>query len=64
MIGVKRIFRYLKVPKDYGLRYQKDGDFEQRVYTNTNWVGNVDDRNCFSRGALFFRRKIANMDKK
>lgn len=50
---VKIMFRYLKGTKYYGLWNKKEWYFELRVYTNIDWVRNVDDKKSTSGGALF-----------
>ena len=54
MIATKIILRYLKKTKDYGLWYPKEGKFEMKVYTDADWVGNVDDKKSTTGGAFFF----------
>ena len=53
LMAVKRIMRYLKGTKEFGLYYKKNEKFELRAYTNANWVGNIDDRKSTSGGAFF-----------
>ena len=43
LMVVKRIMRYLKGTKNYGLYYKKYEKFELRAYANADWVGNIDD---------------------
>ena len=38
MMEIKRIMRYLKGTKDYGLWYKKGGKFEFKAFTNDNWA--------------------------
>ena len=44
MMVVKRILRYLKGTKDYGLWYKLGGNLDLKVFTDANQVGNIDDR--------------------
>lgn len=44
LMVVKRIMRYLKRTKGYGLYYKKNKKFKLRANTNANWVGNTDER--------------------
>ena len=44
MMVVKRILRYLKGTEDYGLWYKVGGNLDLKVFTDANWVGNIDDR--------------------
>ena len=43
MTTIKRIFKYLKATKYFGLWFKKYGDFTIKVYTNVDWVGIVND---------------------
>ena len=45
---VKRILRYLKGTKDYGLWYKKRGNLELRAFIDLDWVGRIDDRKSTS----------------
>jgi hypothetical protein len=53
VMEVKRIFRYLKATKDYGLWYPKGNDLSLVAYTDADWEGSVDDRRSTS-GATFY----------
>ena len=44
LMVVKRIMRYLKGTKEFGLYYKKNEKFQLRAYTNANWAGNIDDK--------------------
>jgi hypothetical protein len=50
---VKRIFRYLKETKDYGLWYPKGNDLSLIAYIDVYWEGIVDDRGSTS-GSSFY----------
>ena len=41
---VKRILRYLKGTKDYGLWYKLGGNLDLKVFTDVDWARNIDDR--------------------
>jgi hypothetical protein len=43
-MAVKRIFRYLKATKDYGLWYPKRNEISLISYTDADWAGRIDDR--------------------
>ena len=45
---VKRILRYLKDTKDYGLYYKRSDKFELKVFSDFDWEGNIDDRKSTS----------------
>jgi hypothetical protein len=53
VLTVKRIFRYLKGTKDFGLWYPKGKDLSFIAYTNADWAGCIDDRKSTS-GATFY----------
>ena len=44
VLAVKRIFRYLKGTKEFGLWYQKEKNLSLITYTNTDWAGCIDDQ--------------------
>ncbi|KAK6161465.1 hypothetical protein DH2020_004846 [Rehmannia glutinosa] len=44
MSAVKRIFRYLKGTIQYGLFYPKNENFSLKVYSDSDYAGNIDDR--------------------
>lgn len=45
---MKRIFIYMKGIKHYDLWYKKDVYFKLRIYSNVDWVCNMDDRKITS----------------
>jgi hypothetical protein len=44
VLAVKRIFRYLKGTKHFGLWYPKGKDISLISYTDVDWAGCIDDR--------------------
>jgi hypothetical protein len=44
VLAVKRIFRYLKGTKEFGLCYPKGKDLFLIAYTDVDWEGCIDDR--------------------
>jgi hypothetical protein len=44
LLSVKRIFRYLKGTKEFGLWYPKGKDLSFIAYTNADWEGCIDDQ--------------------
>ena len=58
-MAVKRIMRYLKGTKDFGLYYKKNENFELRAYTDAR-----DDRKSTSGGALFLGRRLVTWTSK
>ena len=55
---VKRITRYLKGTKEYGLYYKKNEKFELRAYIDVDWDGKIDDRKSTSRGSFFLGKRL------
>ena len=53
VLVVKRIFRYLKGTKEFGLWYPKGKDLSLISYTDVDWVGCIDDRQS-TNGAAFY----------
>jgi hypothetical protein len=53
VLAVKRIFRYLKGTKEFGLWYPKGKDLSLIAYTDANWTGCIDGRRSTS-GATFY----------
>jgi len=45
---IKRALRYLKGTVSYGIYYRKDGNGELRVYTDSDYAGDVEDRKSTS----------------
>jgi hypothetical protein len=53
VLAVKRIFRYLKGTKEFGLWYQKGKDLSLIAYTDADWAGCIDDRRSTSGATLY-----------
>ena len=53
LLGVKRIFRYLKGTMNYGLWYPRNQNFQLSVYSDVDWANYVDERKRMS-GVAFF----------
>jgi hypothetical protein len=53
VMEVKRIFRYLKGTKEFGLWYPKGDDLSLVAYIDEYWVGSIDDRRITS-GETFY----------
>lgn len=60
LVAVKRILRYLKGTVDYVLWYPYNGDFDLKVFTNADWVGNVDDRKSTTGGVFFLSGRLVS----
>ena len=43
-LAMKRIFRYLKGTKKFGLWYPKRNDLTLITYTDADWAGCIDDQ--------------------
>jgi hypothetical protein len=50
---VKRIFKYLKETKEYGLWYPKGNELSLVSYTDAYWDGSIDDRRSKSGEDLY-----------
>ena len=63
-MAVKRILRYLKGTKDYGLWDNLGGNLYLKVFTDADWAGNIDDRKSTSGGAFFLGKKLVSWTSK
>ena len=45
---------------DYGLWYERSHDFTLCVYTDVDWVGNVDDKKRDSGGEFFLGGRLVS----
>ena len=61
---VKRILRYLKGTKNYGLWYKLGENLDLKVFNDADWAGNIDDRKRTSGGAFFLRKKLVSWTSK
>jgi hypothetical protein len=43
VLAIKRIFKYLKGTKEFGLWYPKGKDLSLISYTDEDWAGCIDD---------------------
>ncbi|KAK6163969.1 hypothetical protein DH2020_000833 [Rehmannia glutinosa] len=53
MSVVKRIFKYLKGTNQYGLFYPKNENFSLKVYSDSDYAGNIDDQKSTSGSCQF-----------
>ena len=60
MMAIKRILRYLKDTKDYGLWYKLGGNLDLKVFTDADWARNLDDRKSTSGGAFFLGKRLVS----
>jgi hypothetical protein len=51
--SVKRVLRYIKGSKDYGLLFSSSGENELIGYSDSDWAGDIDNRRSTS-GYTFF----------
>ena len=61
---IKRILRYLKGTKDYGLWYKFGGNLDLEVFTNSDWAGNIDDKKSTNGGAFFLSKRLVSWTSK
>ena len=54
----------MKGTEDYGLWYRLGRNLELRVFTDANWVGNIDDRKSTSGGAFFLGKRFVSWTSK
>ena len=64
MMEIKRIMRYLKGTKDYGLWYKLEGNLALKVFTDVDWARNLDDKKCTSGGAFFLGKRLVSWKRK
>ena len=64
MMAIKRILRYLKGTKDYGLWYKLGGNLDLKVFTDADWAGNLDDKKRTSGGAFFLGKRLVSWTSK
>ena len=63
-MAIKRIIRYLKGTKDYGLWYKMGGNLDLKVFIDANWAGSIDDRKSTSGGAFFLGKRLVSWTSK
>lgn len=64
MMVVKMIMRFLKDTKDCGLYYKKSDRFELKVFTNSYWVGDIDDIKSTIQGESFLGKRLVSWTRK
>ena len=64
MMAIKRIMKYLKGTKAYGLWYKIGGNLNIKVFTNVDWVGSIDVRKSTSGGAFFLDKRLVSWTSK
>ncbi|GKA18298.1 putative ribonuclease H-like domain-containing protein [Tanacetum coccineum] len=58
LLAVKRIFRYLKGKPTLGLWYSRDSPFELVAYTDSDYVGAIQDRKSTTGGSASCRGQV------
>lgn len=58
VVTIKRIFRYLKGTKEFGLWYPRSSYFTLIYYIDADWVKCIDDQKSISRGAFFLDPRL------
>ena len=48
LAAAKRILRYIKGTKSYGIMYESEADYKLIGYTDSDWAGSIDDRRSTS----------------
>ena len=61
---VKRILRYLKRIKDYGLWYKKGGTLDMKAFIDVDWARSVDDKKSTSGGVFFLGKRLVSWTRK
>ena len=61
---IKRIMRYLKGTKDYGLWYKIGGNLDLKLFRDFDWVGSIDDKKSTSGEAFFLDKRLVSWTSK
>ena len=65
MIALKRIIKYVKTTADFGVWYSNDINDVLAGYSDTDWVGNANDRKSTSGGCFYVGNNLVSwMSKK
>jgi hypothetical protein len=64
MKAIKRIMRYLKGTKDYGLWYKKGGTLDFKALTDADCIGSVDERKSTNGGVFFLSKRLVSWTSK
>ena len=63
--AVKRIIKYVGGTCDYGLFYSKESNLSFARFSDSDWVGNVDNRKSTTGGCFYVRANLVTwMSKK
>jgi hypothetical protein len=61
---VKRIFRYLKGKKEFGLWYLKGNDLSLIAYIDVDWAGCIDEQRSTSGEVFYLGESLVWLSKK
>ena len=64
LTAAKRILRYIKGTKSYGIMYETEKDFKLTGYTDSDWAGSVDDRKSTSGYVFQLGNKVVSWSSK
>ena len=64
LTAAKRILRYIKGTKSYGIMYETKKDFKLTGYTDSDWAGSVDDRKSTSGYVFQLGNKVVSWSSK
>ena len=60
MTALKRIIKYVKTTVEFGVWYNKDTSDVLAGYSDTDWVGNADDRKSTSGGCFYVGNNLVS----
>ena len=60
MIAFKRVIKYVKTIADFGVWFNKDTNDVLVGYSDTDWVGNVDDRKSTLGGCFYVGNNLVS----
>ena len=60
MIAFKRVIKYVKTIADFGVWFNKDTNDVLAGYSDTDWVGNVDDRKSTLGGCFYMGNNLVS----
>ena len=64
IIACKRVLRYLKETKDYGLKFSSEGEMKLTGYTNADWAYDIDDRKSTGAYCIYLGRNLISWSSK
>ena len=63
-MAIKKILRYLKGTKNYGLWYKIEDNLDLKVFIDVDWVRNLDDIKSTSGKAFFLGKRLVSWKSK